>query len=350
MAEDVKLTKLAECAGCGAKVGAGELAKLFEGFPASRDPNLLVGFDHSDDAAVYRVAPGVAIAQTLDFFPPIVDDPYVFGQIAAANALSDIYAMGARPVTALNILAVPEDMPSEAVRQILRGGAEKVAEAGASVAGGHSIYDEEPKYGLSVTGVLDPEKILANDGAEPGDVLIATKPFGVGVVTTGQKAGLASPEAEAAAVRNMVELNRAAAEAAAPFRVHGCTDVTGFGAMGHCLELAQGSGTRVHLDASAFAFLPQAVELAEMGILPAGLYRNRRYAEPRSEVAPDVPLAVADLLYDPQTSGGLLFSVDAADADALMAALGGKVLAARRVGRVEPYEEGGPRVLVTMGL
>ena len=230
MADEVKLTKLAECAGCGAKVGAGQLAKLFEGFEAPRDPNLLVGFDHSDDAAVYRLRDDLAIVQTVDFFPPMVDDPYVFGQVAAANALSDVYAMGGTPITALNVMAVPESMPADTVRQILRGGFEKVVEAGASLAGGHSIYDDEPKYGMAVTGVLDPAKILRNDGARVGDALVYTKPLGIGIASTAVKGEVASRELEEAAIATMTTLNRAASEVMLRYRTHACTDITGFAA------------------------------------------------------------------------------------------------------------------------
>lgn len=351
MEAEVKLTKLAECAGCGAKVGAGELAQLFEGFPQTRDPNLLVGFDHADDAAVYRLRDDLAIVQTLDFFPPIADDPFTFGQIAAANALSDIYAMGATPITALNIMAVPEDMPKDAVREILRGGALKVAEAGASVAGGHSIYDDEPKYGLSVTGVIDPAKLLRNDTARVGDVLLYTKPVGIGVLTTALKGGLAGEDERALVEGVMATLNRTAAEIARPYRVHACTDITGFAVLGHALEFAQGSDTAIELHADAFEFLPGALDFAAMGILPAGVYRNRRFAEAEVDIDADVPLAVADVLFDPQTSGGLLFAVDAADADALeraLAAAAPAVPAVQRIGEVRPYE-GAARVRVRRG-
>ncbi|MDN0055585.1 selenide, water dikinase SelD [Collinsella ihumii] len=348
METKVKLTKLADCAGCGAKVGAGELASLFEGFPDMRDPNLLVGFDHADDAAVYRLRDDLAIVQTLDFFPPIADDPFTFGQIAAANALSDIYAMGGRPITALNIMAVPESMPKDAVREILRGGATKVAEAGAIVAGGHSIYDDEPKYGLSVTGVIDPAKLLRNDTAQVGDVLIYTKPVGIGVLTTALKGGLAGEDERELVERVMSTLNRAAAETARPYRVHACTDITGFAVLGHTLELAQGSDTQIVLDSTAFEFLPGVLDYAAMGVLPAGVYRNRRYAEAEVSVADSVPLAVADVLFDPQTSGGLLFSVHPDDADALEAALKAAspaVPAVQRIGAVGAYE-GSSRVIV----
>ena len=246
---DVKLTKLAECAGCGAKVGAGELAKLLKDIKVQRDPNLLVGFDKSDDAAVYRVTDDVAIVETVDFFPPIADDPYTYGAIAATNALSDVYAMGGEPKVALNVMAVPEDMPSDVVHEILRGGYEKVYEAGASIVGGHSIYDEEPKYGLAVTGFVDPHRMLTNSGARPGDVLVLTKALGVGVITTAEKGGLADPVDVAAAERQMMCLNRWARDVIVRHDVHATTDVTGFGLMGHSLEMAQGADVRAVIDA-----------------------------------------------------------------------------------------------------
>ena len=207
---EVKLTKLASCAGCGAKVGAGVLAQLLEGLQVHRDPKLLVGFDKSDDASVYQVAPDLALVQTVDFFPPIADDPYTFGQIAAANALSDVYAMGGEPRLCLNLLCVPKDMPQKAVHELLRGGYDKVYEAGALITGGHSILDDEPKYGLCVTGFVHPDRILTNSGARPGDVLLLTKPLGVGILTTAAKAELASPAGQALALRLMTTLNKGA--------------------------------------------------------------------------------------------------------------------------------------------
>lgn len=242
MTQPIKLTKLAECAGCGAKVGAGELARLLEGLDVRRDPNLLVGFDKSDDAAVYRVSEDLAIVETLDFFPPIADDPYTYGAIAAANALSDVWAMGGEPKVALNIMAVPEDMPKDVVHQILRGGYEKVYEAGASIVGGHSIYDEEPKYGLSVTGFVEPGSMWTNAGAREGDVLVYTKPLGIGIVVTAAKGGLATPEQLSLAEEAMMRLNRWPHDVALEggFTVDAATDVTGFGVMGHLLEMAQG--------------------------------------------------------------------------------------------------------------
>ncbi|MDY2777928.1 MAG: selenide, water dikinase SelD [Collinsella sp.] len=346
MADDVRLTKLAECAGCGAKVGAGELARLFEGFEPPSDPNLLVGFDRSDDAAVYRVAPDVAIVQTLDFFPPIADDPFVFGAIAAANALSDVFAMGGEPKTALNIMMVPEDMDPGVVRQILRGGASKAAEAGAAVCGGHSIYDREPKYGMAVTGVVHPDAILTNAGARAGDALIYTKPLGLGILSTGARAGLVGALDEERALAAMMELNRAARDAMAGYRVHACTDVTGFAVVGHALEMAEGADVGIELDASAFEVLDGARELAAMGIVPAGAYRNRRFAEPRA-LLDGVPLDMADVLFDPQTSGGLLIAVDPADASALLRDLAQRVPAARLVGRVTEHSRDPHRVVVT---
>ena len=208
MENEVKLTKLAKCAGCGAKVGAGVLAQLLEGIRVRKDPNLLVGFDRSDDASVYKVSDELALVQTVDFFPPIADDPYTFGAIAATNALSDVYAMGGEPKLALNIMAVPEDMPSKVVHDILRGGYDKVYEAGALITGGHSILDDEPKYGLAVTGFVHPDRVLTNSGAKPGDVILFTKPIGIGVLTSGMKAGLVSDETTRFAYRMMTTLNK----------------------------------------------------------------------------------------------------------------------------------------------
>lgn len=342
MASDVKLTKLADCAGCGAKVGAGQLAKLFEGFEQPHDPNLLVGFDRADDAAVYKVAPDVAMVQTLDFFPPIADDPFTFGAIAATNALSDIYAMGGEPKTALNIMAVPQDMDPDAVRDILRGGCAKASEAGAIVCGGHSIYDPEPKYGMAVTGLVHPDRILTNAGARPGDALVYTKPLGIGVLTSAMKADLVDEDLAQRVLDIMTTLNRGARDIMVRYRVHACTDITGFGVMGHLLEMAQGAGVAIDVDAAAFEFLPRAREFAAMGIVPAGAYRNREYAQASADLS-GVPLDVADLLFDPQTSGGLMICVDAEDAPAMLAELAAdpRVPVAVEVGRVLPYDDAG---------
>ena len=336
MTDKIKLTKLAKCAGCGAKVGAGVLAQLLEDIKVHSDPNLLVGFDRSDDASVYKVSDELALVQTVDFFPPIADDPYTFGAIAATNALSDVYAMGGEPKLALNIMAVPEDMSKETVHEILRGGYDKVYEAGALITGGHSIYDEEPKYGLAVTGFVHPDKVLTNSGARPGDVLLFTKPLGIGVLTSAMKAGLVSKETEQLAYRLMTTLNKAARDAMVKYDVHACTDVTGFGMMGHLLEMAQGSDVEIHVDVSGVDMIPDAVEFARMGVLPAGMYRNRSFAEDYVDLG-GTPLEKADLLFDPQTAGGLVISVSAADADALFEELKGCVPSAQRIGTVASY-------------
>lgn len=342
--DSIKLTKLAKCAGCGAKVGAGVLAQLLEGIRVHEDANLLVGFDRSDDASVYKISDELALVQTVDFFPPIADDPYTFGQIAATNALSDVYAMGGEPKLCLNIMAIPADMPQEAVHALLRGGYDKVYEAGALITGGHSILDDEPKYGLAVTGFVHPDKVLTNAGAQEGDVLFLTKPLGIGILTTAAKAELLSEAGQALAVRLMTTLNRGARDAMVHYRVHACTDVTGFSLMGHGLEMAQGSDTELHIDTAQVDFLPRAVDFADMGILPAGMYRNRNFAEGFVD-AGEVPLAVQDALYDPQTSGGLLIAVHPDDAEAMYAELKDAVPSAQRIGTVEPYR-GGKRIFL----
>lgn len=340
--KDIKLTKLAKCAGCGAKVGAGVLAKLLDGIRVHNDPNLLVGFDKSDDASVYRISDELALVQTVDFFPPIDDDPYIFGQIAATNALSDVYAMGGEPKLALNIMAVPDSLPKEAVHALLRGGYDKVYEAGAIITGGHSILDDEPKYGLAVTGFVRPDRLLKNCGAEPGDVLFLTKPLGIGILTTAAKADLLSMEAKTLAKSLMTTLNKAARDIMVKYRVHACTDVTGFGLLGHSLEMAQGSEAEIELNTAAIDLIAEARSFAQMGILPAGMYRNRSYAEPWVEHG-TVELAVQDMLYDPQTSGGLLLAVHPADADAMQKELEDAVPSAQRIGTVRTYR-GGKRI------
>ena len=348
MAEnEVKLTKLAKCAGCGAKVGAGVLAQLLGDMKVLRDPNLLVGFDKSDDASVYKVSDDLALVQTVDFFPPIHDDPYIFGQIAATNALSDVYAMGGEPKLALNIMAVPKDMPSETVHEILRGGYDKAYEAGAIISGGHSILDDEPKYGLAVTGFVHPEKALTNSGANPGDVLILTKPLGIGILTTAAKVNMTSKEGMDLAVTLMTTLNKSARDVMVKYRVHACTDVTGFSLMGHGLEMAQGSNTELHIRVDDIDLIPEAVEFAKMGILPEGMYRNRNFAE--SYVDPgEVELAYQDVLYDPQTAGGLLIAVDPGDAEMMFEEMKGKVPSAQMIGTVEEFH-GGSRIFLKTG-
>ena len=333
METTVKLTKLSSCAGCGAKVGAGTLSKLLGDMPTHHDPNLLVGFDRSDDASVYRVSDELALVQTVDFFPPIVDDPFTFGQIAATNALSDVYAMGGEPKLALNLLCIPETMPQSAVQAILAGGYSKVFEAGAIITGGHSIFDDVPKYGLSVTGFVHPDKFFKNLGAREGDVLFLTKPLGVGILTTAEKAEMLEVGEIDRAIALMTTLNKGARDCAVRYRVHACTDVTGFSLMGHMLEMMQGSDVSARVETEAIEFLPRVLEFANMGLLPAGVYRNRNFAEPFVDEG-NLPLMVRDALFDPQTSGGLLIAVDPKDADALERDLRASVPSAQRIGTV----------------
>ena len=279
-----------------------------------------MGIETSDDAAIYKVTEDIALIQTVDFFTPVVDDPYTFGQIAAANSLSDVYAMGGEPRIALNIVGFPNCLDPYVLGEILAGGADKVKEAGAVLVGGHSVQDEEPKYGLCVTGFVHPKKIFKNYGCQPGDVLILTKQIGSGIINTAVKAEMASEHEVCEAVRVMSSLNKKAKEAAEGFSIHACTDVTGFGLLGHCVEMAQASGVSFHLSVQDIAFLDGAAEYAKMGLVPAGAYRNREYAGHAVE-AGETEECYLDLLYDPQTSGGLLFSVGAEETLALLEAL-----------------------------
>lgn len=294
-----------------------------------------MGFDTADDAAVYRINEDTAIIQTVDFFPPMVDDPFTFGQIAAANALSDVYAMGGQPRLALNLLCFPSDkLPPEAVAAILAGGQDKVAEAGALLCGGHTVEDKEPKYGLAVTGFVHPDKVLTNAGAKAGDMLILTKALGSGILTTAGRAGLTDSRQMQAAIDTMTILNAAAAQVMARFPVHACTDITGFGLIGHASEMAAGSGVTIELWASAVPLLPGVRQFASEFILPGGLVRNRTYMKQKAQIAPDIPQTLADILFDPQTSGGLLISVPQSEADSLLGALLPHCPDARMVGRV----------------
>mgnify|MGYP004628683973 FL=1 len=321
MENEVKLTKLASCAGCGAKVGAGTLCNLLEGFQTHYDERLLVGYDKSDDASVYQVSEELAIVQTTDFFPPIVDDPFMYGQIAATNALSDVYAMGGEPRLALNIMCIPERMDKDTVQEILRGGYAKAYEAGAIITGGHTIHGAEPIYGLAVTGFVQPDKVWTNSGARAGDVLILTKPLGVGILTTAAKAELVEQTLLDKLYVQMSTLNKYAHDVLVHYSVHACTDVTGFALLGHSLEMAQGSGVTVHIRVQDVPYHKEAYEMAEMGFIPAGAYRNRDFAEAGVKVVGDVARALQDICYDPQTSGGLLCAVPEAEAAACLAEL-----------------------------
>ena len=286
--------------------------------PRATDKNLLVGFDSNDDAAVYKINEETAMIQTVDFFPPMVDDAYSFGQIAAANALSDVYAMGGKPVLAMNLLTFPNCLPLPVVEGILQGGASKVLEAGAVIAGGHSIEDKEPKYGLCVTGLIHPQKVLTNNGIKEGDILVITKALGTGILSTAAKADLLTPEENKAMIQLMATLNKAAAEAAEGFTLHACTDITGFGLIGHIAEMTIGSDQAIELWSGKIPMVAKALELAAMGIIPAGAYRNMDYTKKKVQILGKVPQDRLDVLYDPQTSGGLLLSVAEKDGEELV--------------------------------
>ena len=284
--------------------------------------NLLVGYDSSDDACVYKVNDDTAVIQTVDFFTPIVDDPYLFGQIAAANALSDVYAMGGVPKLAMNLLCVPNCLSLQTVRKILEGGHDKAVEAGCVIAGGHTVQDEEPKYGLCVTGFVHPDRILKNVGALPGDVLVMTKPIGSGVLTTAIKGGLCTQEQMDEVYMHMATLNaRAGEKVMAADHVHACTDVTGFGLLGHSFEMASGSNVTIVLEGEKLPLMTGARELASMGIVPGGAYRNMDYVGDRMRQAETAVQALVDLAADPQTSGGLLVALPPEDAEKLVAEL-----------------------------
>ena len=286
---------------------------MLEGLPTHTDDRLLVGYDKSDDASVYQVTDDLAIVQTVDFFPPIVDDPYLFGQIAAANALSDVYAMGAEAKLAMNVMCVNLKMGQEAIRLILEGGYSKAYESGVIITGGHTIEDKEPKYGLSVTGFVHPQKLLRNSSARPGDVLILTKPLGVGILMTAAQVDLVAQPLLQQLYAQMAQLNKTARDVMVRYDVHSCTDVTGFGLLGHACEMADGSETTIHFDTSSIPFHKEALDMAAMGFIPAGAYRNRDFAAGRVS-ADGIDKGMMDVLYDPQTSGGLLIAVSEKDA------------------------------------
>ncbi|MGE3986238.1 MAG: selenide, water dikinase SelD, partial [Dehalococcoidia bacterium] len=295
------------------------LRSLQDSFKPEDHPRFLAGV--SDDAAVYKLDDETAIVQTLDFFPPVVDDPWTFGAIAAANAMSDVYAMGGEVILALNIAGIPEDLPHEIFSEIFRGGAEKVAEAGGIVAGGHTVLDAEPKYGMSVTGVVHPDRVLSKSGALPGDALILAKALGTGVILTASKNDIADESHVQGAIASMLQLNRHAAHLAAEAGAHAMTDVTGFSLIGHSFEIADHSHVQLQISASALPILDGAEKYAAIGIDYGGLNRNMEFLLPKTEIASDVPDATRRLLFDAQTSGGLLMSVDPTVAPQLVASL-----------------------------
>jgi selenide,water dikinase len=313
--------------------------------PQTKNENVLVGFDKADDAGVYRLNASLALVQTVDFFTPIVDDPYLYGEIAAANSLSDVYAMGGKPLSALSIVAFPEKDDPAILEQILQGGFAKMQEAECVVIGGHSIRDEEIKFGYSVTGTVDPSRVWANAGARPGDALILTKPLGTGVISTALKRKISQKTWEEAAVESMRTLNRRACEVAVRISletgdsVHGATDITGFGLLGHAREMALASNVTIEIDHTKVEALPGALESIRQNAVPGGLKNNKEFASCSVSLAPSVPAEIETLLYDPQTSGGLLLSIAAEHAPALETALRDASIPARVIGSVRARAE-----------
>ena len=348
MAETLKLTSMAKAAGCAAKLNPATLDAVLRKLPRQTDPNVLVGFDTNDDAGIYLLGEGLALVQTVDFFTPIVDDPFLFGQIAAANALSDVYAMGGRPVSALSIVGFPEKGEPEILEQIIRGGLAKMNEAKCSVIGGHSIRNEDMLFGYAVTGVINPQRVWRNVGARTGDVLLFTKPLGTGVITTALKKERATLESLAAAVAAMTTLNRAASlalqeveeKAGSAKPIHAVTDVTGFSLLGHAREMALGASAQgiepvsFEIDHTAFAYFPGALEAAREGHLSGGLKNNRAFIGDCVTFDSNVVAEYQDLLFDPQTSGGLLVAVAPDYAANALTTLDNHGVAARRVGDV----------------
>lgn len=332
--------------GCTAKLGPAVLERVLSRIPkGEKDPNLLIGYDSSDDAAVYQLSEDTAIVQTLDFFPPMVEDPYVFGQIAAANALSDIYAMGGDPITALNIVCFPQNWDLNILGEIMLGGASKVTEAGASLCGGHSIQDQDVKYGLSVTGRIHPKQVFANIGCREGDALILTKPLGVGIVCTAMRVGGASEEAKAEAIRSMTTLNKYASECIRKYEVHACTDVTGFGFLGHLCEMladpaaseGRSHAYTAHISKNALPFIREVPEYVEEFYLTAAAQRNRNHVGDRVKFV-DCDFWHEELLFDAQTSGGLLVAMPESDAEACIREIEALGLGCGIVGKICPAE------------
>jgi selenide, water dikinase len=360
VSEPVRLTSMAKAAGCAAKLSPKLLDSVLRGLPRQSDPNVLVGFETSDDAGVYRISPDLALVQTTDFFTPIVDDPNLFGQIAAANALSDIYAMGGRPISALSLVGFPERGDPSTLDQIMRGGLAKMSEAGCFVIGGHSIRDDDLKFGYAVTGLIHPDKIWRNVGARPGDVLIFTKPLGTGVIATALKKGRASQESISAATNSMTRLNRAAAEALIEIdvnsisqnkSVHAVTDVTGFSLLGHAREMALGNPSAqlpvvsFEINHALIEYLPGAVDCAREGNVSMGLNNNRDFIGDCVAFAENVPEEYRLLMFDPQTSGGLLAAIEPHSAQSALDLLKEHGVSAQQIGRV--IEKRAPLLSVT---
>ncbi|MGD0964470.1 MAG: selenide, water dikinase SelD [Candidatus Acidiferrales bacterium] len=346
MTESVRLTTMARSAGCAAKLSPSILESVLKRLPEVSDPNVIVGFDTNDDAAIYRISDGLALVQTVDFFTPIVDDPFLFGQVAAANSLSDVYAMGGRPISALTIVAFPSSSPTEILEQIMRGGLSKMSEANCTVLGGHSIRDEELKFGYAVTGLIHPATVWRNIGARRGDSLLLTKPLGTGVISSALKSGSADETSVAASTASMTCLNREAAEALREIEaaedgsgcVHAVTDVTGFGLLGHAREMSIGSGVSMRIDHTAIGYLAGAVDAARNRFFSAGLANNRAFLNGCVGFDASVPEHMRALLYDPQTSGGLLAALAPERAPQALAALQKRKIPARMIGAVVAKE------------
>lgn len=310
-----------------------------DGIPTRKDKRLLVGYDKSDDASVYAVSDDLALVQTVDFFPPIVDDPFLFGQIAVANALSDVYAMGAEPRLAMNVMCLAPQMGQDAVKAILEGGYSKAYEANVLITGGHTIEDKEPKYGLAVTGFVHPDALLRNSSAKEGDVLILTKPLGVGILMTAAQGDFVDDSLLKKLYAQMACLNKKARDIMIQYDVHSCTDVTGFGLLGHACEMARGSQKTIHFDVSAIPYHQDAYKMAAMGLVPAGAYRNRDFAAQDITMKRPIAEPLLDILYDPQTSGGLLIAVAEKDASVLERNLQDAIPCAKRIGYVTKRKE-----------
>lgn len=332
-----RLTEMTTSGGWAAKIGPEVLASVLSQLPKNENrEDLLVGLDTADDAAVYKLNDEMALIQTLDFFTPMVDDPFVFGQIAASNSLSDVYAMGGKPTVAMNIVCFPSCHDMDVLAEILKGGFDKVKESGALLVGGHTVDDKEPKYGLSVSGIVHPDKVLSNATSKPGDKLVLTKPIGVGILNTAMKENLVDKEIGHKVIEVMIHLNKYAAMSFDKIEVNSVTDITGFGLLGHTLEMAKASGVTIEIDSREIPILEGAIDMANMGIIPAGMYRNKQYISKDVELN-NIDVAIEDILYDPQTSGGLLVSVREDLADELVKdmKLNGSI-EAKIIGTVKP--------------
>jgi selenide,water dikinase len=322
-------------------MGPGDLNKAICGLPKMRDPNLMRGLASPDDAGVYRISDELAIIQTIDFFTPIVDDPYTFGQIAVANALSDVYAMGGKPLTTMNVVCFPvKSMDITVLKEILRGGVDKILEAGALLIGGHSIEDDELKYGLSVTGTVHPKRLVTNAGARAGDKLILTKPLGTGIISTAIKAKMAGEETAARIAESMATLNKRASELMQEIGIHAATDITGFGLIGHTAQMAVNSRAGITIFSDSVPVFPEVADFAEQGLCPGGLYRNREFYSPSVTIDDKVPAHTQDILFDPQTSGGLLISLAPTKASRLQDKLKQAGITAAIVGEVTRQPRG----------